>query len=252
MPDWLLFGTVAVGLTTGFVLLARSSARAIRAALDARAEPNAPHHPAIAVLESDRLLVGNVLATHGLLLALLLGTVWYTRIPMQSLGVEPPTVATAAIGVGLGLALAVANEACARVAERVGLDRDERLRGLLAPDEWADWVVLLLVVLPLVATAEELLFRAVLVGGFAAGFGLAPWALAVGSSVAFGLGHGLQGEAGIAVTAGLGFALAAAFVLTGSLAVVVIAHYVVNAAEFGLNEGFAADGAGRDHRRPAR
>jgi membrane protease YdiL (CAAX protease family) len=72
----------------------------------------------------------------------------------------------------------------------------------------------------------------VLVGGFAAGFGLSPWPLAVLSSVAFALGHGAQGPLGMVVTGLLGFALAAAFVLTGSLLAVVVAHYLVNALEF--------------------
>lgn len=237
MPRWTLFGAIAVVLTVAFVVLARSSATAIRAALDARENPAAPPHPAASVLESDRLLVGNVVTSHGLMLALTLGAVWYARVPLTTLGIGVPTVGTVAVGAGLGLALAVGNEASARLAERLGLERDERLRALLAPDGPVGWLALLVVVLPLVAVAEETLFRAVLVGGLAAGFGVSPWALALVSSVAFGLGHGLQGETGVAVTTGLGLGLAAAFVLTGSLAVVVVAHYLVNALEFVVNEG---------------
>lgn len=237
MPQWTLFGAVAVVLTLAFVWLARASARAIRAALEAPEGIDAPRHQATAVLESDRLLVANVVTTHGLLLVALTSTAWYARVPLGPLGVGIPTGGTVALGVGLGLALAVANEASARVAERLGFERDERLRALLAPESAVGWAGLLLVVLPLVAAAEELLFRAVLVGGLAAGFGLSPWGLAVVSSAAFGLGHGLQGEAGVVVTTALGFVLAAAYVLTGSLAVVVVAHYLVNALEFGANEG---------------
>lgn len=240
MPRWTLFGAVAVVLAVAFVVLARSSATAVRAALDARETPAAPPHPAASVLESDRLLVGNVVATHGLLFALTLVAVRYAEVPLAPLGIGVPTVGTVSLGVGLGLALAVGNEASARLAERVGLDRDERLRALLAPDRPVGWLALLVVVLPLVALAEETLFRAVLVGGLAAGFGVSPWALALVSSIAFGLGHGLQGEAGVAVTTGLGLVLAAAFVLTESLAVVVVAHYLVNALEFVVNEGVRA------------
>ena len=69
-------------------------------------------------------------------------------------------------------------------------------------------------------------------GAFAVGCGVSPWLLAVLSSVAFALGHGAQGPVGVAVTGLLGFVLAAAFVLTGSLLVVVLAHYLVNAIEF--------------------
>lgn len=237
MPRWMLFGAVAVGLTVGFVVLARSSATAIRAALDVKADPETPPHPAAAALESDRLLIGNVVTTHGFLLVLTLGTAWYARVPFTALGIAAPTVETVALGAGLGLALAAGNEVSVRLSERLGLDRDERLRTMLAPDGPRGWLALFAVVLPLVAAAEELLFRAVLVGGLEAGFGVSPWALAVVSSIAFGLGHGLQGQAGVVVTTGLGLVLAAAFVLTGSLAVVVVAHYLVNALEFALNEG---------------
>jgi membrane protease YdiL (CAAX protease family) len=90
--------------------------------------------------------------------------------------------------------------------------------------------------LPLIAGFEEFLFRGVLVGALSTGFGLSPWALAVASSAAFALGHGAQGPAGVVVTGTLGFVLAAAFVLTGSLLVVVVAHYLVNALEFLVHE----------------
>jgi len=96
------------------------------------------------------------------------------------------------------------------------------------------WVVLLVVVLPLIAGFEELLFRAAMIGAFSAGFGVSPWLLAVLSSVAFAAGHGAQGRLGILATGVLGFALAAVFVVTESLLVVVVAHYVINAVEFGL------------------
>jgi hypothetical protein len=43
------------------------------------------------------------------------------------------------------------------------------------------------------------------------------------------------------VTGALGFALAAGFVLTGSLVVVVVAHYLVNALEFTVHEGLGVE-----------
>jgi membrane protease YdiL (CAAX protease family) len=96
-------------------------------------------------------------------------------------------------------------------------------------------------VLPLIALSEELLFRAALIGVPAAGFAVSPWLLAVGSSLLFALGHGAQGRVGIVVTGVLGFALAAGYILTGSLLVVVAAHYVVNAMEFLLHELFEVE-----------
>lgn len=239
MPDWAVFGGVTLLLTVGFVWLARASARSVRAVLETTEDAGTPRHPVADLLASDRLLLGNVLATQGLLLVALLAAAWVATVPPAALGVGPVTAGDVTAGVALGIVLAGGNEASARLADRVGLDHDERLRSLLAPDSPAGWLALLLVVLPLVAAAEELLFRGALVGGLAAGFGLPVWGLVVASSVLFGLGHGLQGQAGIVVTAGLGLALAAAFVLIGSLTVVVIAHYLVNVIEFVVNEGIA-------------
>jgi membrane protease YdiL (CAAX protease family) len=51
---------------------------------------------------------------------------------------------------------------------------------------------------------------------------------------------------GVVVTGVLGFVLAAAFVLTGSLLAVVVAHYLVNALEFVVHEGLGADPFGRE------
>jgi membrane protease YdiL (CAAX protease family) len=90
--------------------------------------------------------------------------------------------------------------------------------------------------LPLIAVVEEFLFRAAVIGGVAAAAPVSPWVLAVVSSAAFALGHGAQGRVGVVVTGALGFALAAGFVLTGSFVVVAVAHYLVNALEFGLHE----------------
>ncbi len=220
------------------MLLARASARAIAATLAASDDPAGAE--AVDRLGSSGLLAGNVLASHGLLALVLLGTAWYAGVPLAVMGIGPPSLEAVVFGTGLGLGLVVANEGGARLAARAGLGHDERLRALLAPDTPLGWLGLLLVVLPLGAAAEELLFRGALVGGLAAGFGLPVWGLAVVSSVLFGLGHGLQGPGGVVVTTGLGAVLAAAFVVTGSLAVVVVAHYLVNALEFVVNERVTA------------
>ncbi len=100
--------------------------------------------------------------------------------------------------------------------------------------------------LPTVALFEEFLFRAVLVGAFSAGAAAlgvpaSPWLLAVLSSVAFALGHGAQGRAGVVATGTLGFVLAAAFLLTGSFVVVAVAHYLVNALTFVVHEGVGVE-----------
>lgn len=195
---------------------------------------------------STGALLANVALSQGLFAAVLFGAAFYTDVPAAALGLslDPGYLATgAAVGVGLGAGLYVANELGAAAAKRLGVDHDEELRELLAPDSAGGWLVLLLVVLPIIAVFEEFLFRAALIGALSAGFGLSPWLLVVGSSVAFAAGHGMQGTAGVAVTGLLGLVLGTAFVLTGSLLVVVLAHYLVNAVEFVVHEGLGIEWA---------
>jgi len=190
-------------------------------------------------------LLANVLATHGLFALLLAGAAAFWRVPPEALGVSGPAAPAVAWGVALGVALYVADEVGAAATSRLGVDHDEALRELLSPSSPSGWALLLGGVLPAVAVGEELLFRGVLVGGYAAGLGLPAWGLAVVSSVAFALGHGAQGRGGVLVTGLLGFVLAAAFVLSGSLLLVVVAHYVVNALEFVVHEGLGVEWADR-------
>ena len=159
-------------------------------------------------------------------------------MPASARGVGAAAFAPAVILAGLvgGVVLYVANEGGAAVGRRLGVEDTEAFRAALAPKTRRGCAILLLVVLPVVAGFEELLFRGALVGGLAAGFDVSPWLLAVLSSVAFALGHSAQGRVGMAVTGLLGFGLATLFVLTESLPAVVAAHYLVNALEFVVNE----------------
>ncbi len=189
------------------------------------------------------LLLANVLFTHGLFAGLLVAAIWLAAVPLSAIGIAPESLSPSALALGAttGVVLYVLNEMGASHAREWGVSGSERLRTLLAPESIGGWVVLLVVVLPVIAGFEELLFRGVLIGAMHTGFGVSPWLLAIGSSVAFGLGHGVQGKAGIAVTGTLGFALAWLFIVTDSLVAVFVAHYIVNALEFVVHEGFGAD-----------
>ncbi|RKD95281.1 CPBP family intramembrane glutamic endopeptidase [Halopiger aswanensis] len=189
---------------------------------------------------STGMLLANVALSQGLFALVLLGAVIYTGVPADALGIEfsvPYLRQGLVLGTGAGLVLYVANELGAAAATRLGFDHDEELRELLAPDSLASWLVLLLGVLPIIAGFEELLFRAAIIGAVSTGFGVSPWALAVVSSLAFAVGHGMQGSVGVVVTGLLGFVLAAIFVVSGSFLVVVVAHYLINALEFAVHEG---------------
>ena len=210
-----------------------------------RAEPTATDDDEPPSTLTTPSLLANVAVSQGLFGALLLFGAWYAEIPAQAFGIGAGVTGgrAVAIGVGLGVALYAANEVSAAVGARLGLEvgDGQRLRGALAPETLGGWILLLLVVLPVIAGFEEVLFRGALVGVVSSGYGVSAWVMAVVASGAFALGHGAQGRLGVLVTGALGFVLAAAFVLTGSLVVVIVAHYLVNALEFVVHEGLRVE-----------
>ena len=198
---------------------------------------DAPTNHAPTTLSTPALLA-NVAVSQGVFAVLVVVMAWYTEIPAWAFGLAADSLTLGAVGVGLvvGVGLYLGNEAAAALGRRRGLTVPTDLRESLAPETAAGWALLLVVVLPIIAGFEELLFRGALIGVGAAGLGISPWLLVAGSAVAFALGHGAQGRLGIVVTGLLGVGLGAVFVLTGSLLVVIVAHYVVNAAEFLVHE----------------
>ncbi len=192
------------------------------------------------------ILLANVALSQGFLGFVLLVGAWYFQIPLSALGVDlgdplSTGLPALAVGMGLGVGLYLANAFGAAGASAFGFEADESLREMLTPDDARGWTLLLGGVLPVIAGFEELLFRAAVIGVTGAGFDLPLWGLAVVSSLAFAAGHGAQGPAGIVVTGVLGFVLAAAFVLTNSLLVVLVAHYLVNALEFVVSGYFGVE-----------
>jgi membrane protease YdiL (CAAX protease family) len=190
-------------------------------------------------------LFANVALTQGLFGALVVGGAVFFDIPATAFGIVDAPLSTGlpalAVGVAAGVGFWVGNEVAASLADGFGAAVDESLRELLAPDSPAGWVVLLGLVLPTIAVVEELLFRGAAIGVPVAGLGAPAWAMAVVSSLAFALGHGAQGRAGVLVTGALGLGLAGLFVLTDSLLAVVVAHYLVNALELVVHEGLGVD-----------
>ncbi len=246
MTRWAAFAGVTVAVLAILLVLARATRTAMAAPpaprwLDSLSDGADHLDVAHASRPPERrpsasALLANVVVSQAVFAGLLVAGAWYAEVPPAALGVEGPLAPQVAVGAAVGVALAAANAAAGAAADAAGLDPSRELRELLAPDSPAGWALLLGVALPAIAVFEELLFRGALIGGFAAGFGVSPWLLAVLSSGAFALGHGAQGRLGVVVTGLLGFGLAAAFVLTGSLVAVVVAHYLVNATEFVLRE----------------
>lgn len=230
MAEWAAF----TGLTALILLLLLSLSYASRSVVSDATAPESEQAPHAL---TTGMLLANVAFSQGFLAVFLLLAAWITQVPWASLGVAVPTGESVAIGLVLGAVLYGGNRLGSWLLKRLGFDHGDELRELLAPKTTKGWVLLLFCVLPIVAGFEELLFRAALVGALSAGYGVSPWLLAGVSSLAFALGHGAQGVAGIVVTGLVGFVLAAAFIATGSFVVVFVAHYVVNALEFVIHEG---------------
>lgn len=233
MTGWaIFFATVAIVtvLAVGFATL---TARAIHARV-AKTPPGRRFDP-VALLDMSRsTLYVNAAVSQGVLLLVLVGGLVLASVDSGHLGLGGSMVSLGSVvlGLGVGVVLAAANGAMQRAFDRAGVPYDDTLRRLLTPTGPVEWALLLLVVLPIVATFEELLFRAALIGGLAAGTGLSPWLFVPFAAVVFALGHGLQGRGGLLAAAILGFLLGGAFVATERLLVVIIAHYLVNAIEF--------------------
>jgi len=219
MAYWVAFAAFSLLVAAALVAFTRASAGALGEA--------AEEHPA-------RVLLAQTAFSQALLGVVLVAAVLLAGVPVGSLGVDvsPRLVG---IGVGAGLALVAGNEASMRALDAAGLGYDGELREALTPASARGWLLLFVVALPVVAGVEELLFRGVLVGALATGFGVSPWALAAASSVVFGAAHTAQELPGVVVTTLLGFALAAVYVVSGSLLAAFVAHYVVNAAEFAIH-----------------
>ena len=233
MPAYAFFVGGATVIILAVIILARLTQREM-----------VPDPRGGAVIANRRLSVGdlyvNVLLSQVVVLIALVGLAWLTTVPRSAFGIGGHDLSIASqvtIGMLLGLGLYVLNAGSVFVLDRLGIGYSDDLRGALAPNGIVGWVVLLLLVLPVIAISEEVIFRAAMIGAVAAGFGVSPLILVIVSSVAFAVGHGIQGAGGILVTGVLGAVLGAAFVLSGSLLLVVAAHYIVNVLEFVVHEG---------------
>lgn len=201
-----------------------------------------------AVIGDQRLSLGalyiNVILSQVGVVAVLLGLAWVTSVPRSAFGIGDHGLTLSAqlgLGVLLGVGLYLLNAGSVFVLDRLGIGYSEDLRGSLAPQSASGWGFLLIVVLPIIAVSEELIFRAALIGAVAAGFDVSVGLLILISSIAFAIGHGIQGAGGIVVTGTLGAVLGVAFVASGSLLVVVTAHYLINALEFLIHEGLGIE-----------
>jgi membrane protease YdiL (CAAX protease family) len=98
----------------------------------------------------------------------------------------------------------------------------------IRPRRLREWPAVILALLP-VALLEELIFRSLLLGGFAPYVNVVFFAVA--ASIYFGLLHRPQGEWGVAVVTVVGLVFSALFLWRNSLLLVVVAHWSANVTQ---------------------
>jgi len=86
-------------------------------------------------------------------------------------------------------------------------------------------VALAVLLVVIVALAEETIFRGYLLLRFQA-VKPGPWAAALLSAVIFSLGHGYEGSAGVVTVGAMGFVLALIYLWRGSLTGPIIIHFL--------------------------
>ncbi len=136
-------------------------------------------------------------------------------------------IADLVIGLVIGLVTVFAVNVISIAAIRIwgkGIYSPQIIKGML-PRNQIEW---LLIIPPLfVAVAvEEMLFRALLIGGFSTVVN--PWVMAVAGSIIFGVMHAPQGNLGIILVGIVGLMFGTVFILTNSLLIVIVAHFTIN------------------------
>lgn len=165
-----------------------------------------------------RLVVLTICAGLGLASGLDLGRLgWVVPDPLGSL----------LRGAALGVAVQLPLNALTRLAIRV-LGKDiysPVVVRMILPKNRNEALLVAVAFVPSVVM-EELLFRSLLVGGFS--LYLNPWVLGILWSMVFGAMHLPQGSFAMIATSMIGFVLAGAFILSGTLLVPIATHYVIN------------------------
>ena len=218
MDQYVLFVIGVFGLT-GFIAYSTF----VTAQLLRRWRP--PHNPLLDPIDTLLRLA---------LIAMCVGLGLLSGLDQATLGwVLPAPLRQVLLGLVVGGALAAGLFGLSRWLTRKGGDRfvAPEFTAMVAPRSRTELLLIALALIPVVLL-EELLFRSLLVGGLSP---LAPaGALVIGVSVLFGAMHLPQGIGGM-VGAGLAsVALGALFMVEQSLLAPIIAHYVANFVQLGV------------------
>jgi membrane protease YdiL (CAAX protease family) len=215
MLTWVRAGVFIAGslaLTAGISALALATARWLR---QWRLDINLLVHP-------------SQLAAYGMMILLCLGLMGISGLPPARFGLQSMDwKLDAALGAGIGLALPAPLNWLVQVCVRKwgpGVYSPALMRAIL-PRSRREWLFVPLAFC-LTALSEELLFRAIWVGGFSRWLPAAIPVL-VGSAI-FGITHLAQGRLGMAAAGALGLLFAGLFLWRQSILPCFLAHYLVN------------------------
>jgi membrane protease YdiL (CAAX protease family) len=131
------------------------------------------------------------------------------------------------LGLGLFLPFLVGANFLDRALQGMGFSAPATPLPALFQVEGPAEVLLALVLVAVVAWAEETIFRGYLMLRFQ-GLNLTPIARAVLSSAIFALGHGYEGSSGVATVAAMGLAFALVYLWRGSLVAPMVMHFLMD------------------------
>jgi membrane protease YdiL (CAAX protease family) len=159
------------------------------------------------------------------LVALLLYFVWRNAEPWSRIGWTMVDASREAVlGIVLFFPMGLIANLVGLAARSAGLTAPTKLPGFLHVTGAAG-IVLGLVLVSVVAVAEETIFRGYLILRFRAAVGGTGTAVAL-STILFACGHGYEGLAGMAAVFSIGLMLAGVYLWRGSLVAPVVMHFL--------------------------
>lgn len=205
----------SLALTAGLGMLALATARWLR---QWRPNINLLVHPA-------------QMGAYGLVILLCLGLMGISGLPPARFGLRSTDwKLDAALGVGIGLALPAPLNGLLRLCVRrwgPGIYSPALMRALL-PRSKREWL-LIPCAFCLTALSEELLFRAIWIGGFS--YWLSAVIPVLVSSMVFGITHLAQGRLGVVAAGALALLFAGLFLWRQSILPCFLAHYLINVGQ---------------------
>ncbi|GAA0717168.1 CPBP family intramembrane metalloprotease [Dactylosporangium roseum] len=174
------------------------------------------------------LLAGATIARDAGLVALILLLLSRARQPLAAIGWVGRAVGReVALGVALTAPVLVGAQALDAALRAAGLSGPGPSSAALLPPPGTGELILAVVLVAVVAVAEETIFRGYLILRFASVLRSRGWAVLL-SSMIFSVGHGYEGGAGLLTVGATGLALAAVYLWRRSLVAPTVTHFLLD------------------------